>query len=73
MKIIQLIVLGAAIFFVVRYLLGRQAAGAKTRFKCATCIHCRRLDEDGSICGYGDRETYKNPVHIANCMDYETK
>lgn len=42
-------------------------------FKCKTCRHCKRVDQDGSICMYGSKETFKNPVHIENCTDYQQR
>jgi hypothetical protein len=43
----------------------------RPEFKCATCRHCGHMDNDGVICRYLNRETFKTPVHIQNCMDYE--
>ena len=43
----------------------------KPRFKCATCRHCARMDHDGVICRFGQKETFKNPTHITNCPDFE--
>ena len=45
--------------------------GGDSQFKCATCKHCARLDDDGVICRYGNRQTFKTPVHISNYMDYQ--
>jgi len=42
-------------------------------FKCKTCRHAGKVFDDGALCRYGNRETFKNPTHIANCMDYERK
>ncbi len=42
-------------------------------FKCATCRHCKTLHHDGSICMYANKETFKNPVHIENCTDYQKR
>ena len=47
------------------------AGQAGSDFKCATCRHCARLDEDGVMCRFGNRQTFKHPLHIANCIDYE--
>ena len=41
------------------------------KFKCATCKNCKTLFDDGVICAFGKRETFKNEIHIANCHDYE--
>lgn len=45
--------------------------GGKSRFKCATCKNCKNLFDDGVICAFGRKETFKNETHIANCHDYE--
>ena len=45
----------------------------RTRYKCRTCRYCGLLDEDGVVCHLGGRETYKNPVHISNCVDWARK
>ena len=66
--LIRVLVLVLAIGFVA-WLLLRFFTGS--RLKCATCRHCRKLMRDGSICGYGSRETFKTIVHIENCWDYE--
>ena len=41
-----------------------------SRFKCATCKNCGALFDDGVLCRYGAKETFKNETHIANCQDY---
>ena len=40
------------------------------RFKCAFCLYCKRMDEDGVLCKAGKTPTFKTPVHINNCMDF---
>ena len=40
-------------------------------FKCARCRHCRRVDPDGVMCRFGNRETFMTPVHIKYCTDFE--
>ena len=67
------IVVGLAIA-ALAYILTRAIGAATTgRSKCATCLHCRKLFDDGTLCGYGSREVFKNQVHVENCMDYERK
>lgn len=39
--------------------------------KCATCSHCRKLFRDGVMCGFQEKEVFKNPAHIKMCPDYE--
>lgn len=48
----------------------RNLLAARPTVKCATCRHCRKLFDDGTLCGFGSRETFKNAVHVDNCMDY---
>jgi len=51
----------------------RRLTSGSPKLKCATCRHCRKLFEDGSLCAYGKSETFKNLVHIHNCVDYERR
>jgi hypothetical protein len=39
--------------------------------KCADCRHRRKIFPDGTLCGFGKRETFKNEVHVANCVDHQ--
>ena len=39
--------------------------------KCATCSHCRKLFHDGVMCGFRDKQVFKNPVQIDMCPDHE--
>ncbi len=39
--------------------------------KCATCSHCRRLFRDGVMCGFQEKEVFKNPAQINMCPDHE--
>ena len=39
--------------------------------KCKTCKHRRKVFDDGTLCGFGNKETFKNTVHVQNCIDYE--
>ena len=41
--------------------------------KCATCSHCRRLFHDGVMCGFREKEVYKNPAQIDMCPDFEPR
>jgi hypothetical protein len=47
---------------------GRQRGGPD--FKCRTCRHCRRLDRDGVMCGFGTKQVFKNPAQIDMCPDH---
>ena len=58
------------------WLLWRQARGALATgaaWPCASCQHAKKLFDDGVMCTFGARETFKNPTHIANCMDHEPR
>ncbi|MBK8978889.1 MAG: hypothetical protein IPM29_23560 [Planctomycetes bacterium] len=37
--------------------------------KCRGCRHARKLFPDGTLCGFGKREVFKNEVHVGNCVD----
>ena len=41
--------------------------------KCATCTHCRKLFHDGVMCGFQEKEVFKNPVQIDMCPDHEPR
>lgn len=44
----------------------------KPRVRCATCRHCGRLMSGGGVmCRFGDKEVFKNAIHIENCVSYE--
>jgi hypothetical protein len=68
-RLITFALLAIAVVLLVRRLRG-WLAPAKSRFPCATCANCRGLFDDGAICAFGARETFKNETHIANCHDY---
>ena len=67
---IALVVIAAWIFY--RLLIAKRGGGGGS-FKCATCRHCGTLSDDGVLCRFGRTETFKNTVHISNCMDYERR
>ena len=69
---LRIVLVVAIVFVVYRFLAGRGSGRSRSGFKCATCRHCKALFDDGALCRYGDRETYKNPVHISNCTDYQS-
>ncbi len=74
MIFLQALIVGALIFGAYRLLGGGGSrGGGRRRLKCATCRHCKKLFDDGAICRFGDKETFKNEVHVANCPDYEKK
>ncbi|MEQ8762277.1 MAG: hypothetical protein RL885_00015 [Planctomycetota bacterium] len=72
--LLQIIIVLGVIYGAYRLLSGATSGGGgRRRLKCSTCRHCKKLFDDGAICQYGDKETFKNEVHIANCPDYEKK
>lgn len=46
--------------------LGHLFAG---RSKCSGCRHAKKIFDDGTLCTFGRRETFKNSVHVSNCID----
>ena len=80
MMIVRLIVAAVLIYIIVRLFRSgssncvdrdRRFFRRKSEFKCAYCRHCHEIDEDGVICNYQGKQTFKTIVHINNCMDYE--
>ena len=61
----------ALVVLLLYWLLSGRSFSSKSQFKCSSCRHCGRLDSDGVICRYGSKQTFKKPVHIQNCTDYE--
>lgn len=55
------------------YLILRPSRAPRSEFKCESCQHCGRLYDDGVICRFEDKETFKNPIHIENCPDYSPR
>ncbi len=41
--------------------------------KCATCSHCRKLFHDGVMCGFRDKQVFKNPAQIDMCPDHDPR
>jgi hypothetical protein len=50
----------------------RQLAGAR-KSKCSTCRFARKVFDDGTLCTFGTRETFKNNVHVQNCVDHRPR
>lgn len=72
--LMQLLILGALGW--VGYRIYRSATGSdapRSRFKCATCKNCGTLFDDGVLCRFGSKETFKTEAHIANCQDWASK
>jgi len=74
MNLLGLVLVAGIIYLVVRFTRagGLRRRGSR-RFKCHDCRHCRRLFDDGVMCGYGDREVFKNSRHIAMCGDWSPR
>lgn len=65
--------LGIALLAAIAYFIVRRRRGgtAGKRLKCHDCRHARKLFDDGVMCGFGEREVFKNRRHIAMCPDWE--
>ena len=68
-RILQILLLAAAGYIIYRLIRG-SFGPPKAKFPCATCRNCRTLYDDGVICMFGQKETFKNETHISNCRDY---
>ena len=70
---VRILIVAAIVYFV--YIVARQLISGtrRSRFKCATCKSCGKLFDDGVICRFAGRETFKNETHIGNCIDYEKR
>ena len=73
-RLIQILVIAAAVYVGYRLLRGLFAGGgAGSQLPCATCANCKALYDDGVICMFGAKETFKKEMHIANCGDYRRR
>ncbi len=63
------------VYLVARHLMGGGLGigGGSGGFKCATCKSCGKLFDDGVLCRFQGRETFKNETHIRNCIDHEKR
>ena len=62
------------VYLIARKVMGRGLIGdGRSPFKCETCRSCGRLFDDGVLCQFQGRETFKNETHIRNCIDYEAR
>jgi hypothetical protein len=60
-----------ALIVLLVYWLATRIFFPKRRVRCATCRHCARLMPDGVMCRFGDKEVFKNAIHIENCLSFE--
>jgi hypothetical protein len=67
--LIRLAILGLAAFLI--YWLVTRVLFPKPRLKCATCRHCGRTVSGGVMCRFGEKEVFKNLIHIENCPSFE--
>jgi len=70
-RLVQVIIIGAAVLVGYRLVRALFSGADTSRFPCASCKNCKTLFDDGVICVYGRKETFKTETHIANCRDYE--
>lgn len=78
MIVVRILVLAALVYFIYRVVvhfgivgggIGRSSAG----FQCGACRHCGQVFDDGVMCRFAGKETFKNEVHIANCHTFERR
>ncbi len=72
--VIRLLIFALAVVGLVT-ILRKMFPGSQPRMdvKCADCIHCRKLFRDGVICGFREKEVFKNPAHIDMCVDHTVR
>ncbi len=71
LQLLLLAVVVYLIYVVVRAILGGDRPGGRKKFPCATCRNRGKMFDDGVMCKFRGRETFKNETHISNCIDYE--
>ena len=71
-RILFFLALIVSVLYMLRSLLGGGGGGGprRSRFKCETCAHCRSLFGDGVMCGFQEKQVFKNPVQIEMCPDH---
>ena len=76
-RLLPFLLLGLLVYLLYRAarnagVLGGATGGSRRgKFKCADCRNCKEMFDDGVICMFGAKETFKNETHIANCHDYK--
>ena len=69
-RILFVVAAVALAYYLCRVMLSSRGA---TPLKCATCANCRKMFHDGALCAFGNKETFKNIVHVENCRDYQPR
>ena len=75
-RLIQIVLIVAVVYITYRIIRGSLGGGfrpARNEFQCATCKNCGKLFDDGVLCQFEGRETFKNLTHISNCIDHERR
>lgn len=69
-RFLMVAVAAVSILVIVRQVFGgREPRNAK----CATCSHCRKLFHDGVMCGFEQREVFKNQAQVNMCPNHEPR
>jgi len=69
LNILFVLILATVVIWIFRQWIAPRL-GSGSGFKCRTCRHCRKLYDDGVMCGYRDKQTFKNPAQIDMCPDH---
>ena len=76
LQILALAVVVYLVYLVACRVMGRSlggSGGGRHRFPCETCRSCGKVFDDGVLCRFQGRETFKNETHIGNCIDHEPR
>jgi hypothetical protein len=71
--LIRVALIATAVYLVYRLVAGVLHPRRSSRFQCHDCEHAKELFDDGVICRFAGRETFKNEVHIANCGSHSRR
>ena len=73
MLFVRVLIIAAIVYLAITIIRHLMSSTRRRRFKCATCKSCGRLFDDGVLCQFEGRETFKNETHIGNCIDYRPR
>ncbi len=73
LRLLLFLILGYLLWRFVTRSMQAGGGGGSSRFQCGTCRHCKTEFDDGVICMFQGRETFKNEVHIANCNSHQRR